>query len=51
MEARANSADIEHLGDLDRVLCYQDDAQIHLIHYRRVEGDELGYVVIVRPLL
>lgn len=50
LQARATAADVEHLGELDRVACYQDDAQIHAIHYQRVEGDELSYVVIVRPL-
>ena len=50
LQARASGADVVHLGDLDRVACYHDDAQIQAIHYRRVVGEELGYVVIVRSL-
>ena len=50
LQARRSGADVEHLGDLDRAACYYDDAQIQAIKYRRFEGDEVGCVVIVRPL-
>ncbi len=50
LQARTTGADVEHLGLLARVGCFNDDAQIQEIHYRRVERDEIGYVVVVRSL-
>lgn len=49
LQARATGADVAHLGELSTVACFHDDAQIEEIHYRRVEGRELGYVVLIQP--
>jgi hypothetical protein len=51
LQARATGADVEHLGALGSVACFHDDAQIREIHYRRLEGDELGYVIVIRSPL
>jgi hypothetical protein len=50
LQARVTGADIEHLGPLSSVACYQDDAQIQEIRYRRREGPELAYVVLIQTV-
>jgi hypothetical protein len=50
LQARVTGADVEHLGPLGSVACYQDDAQIREIHYRRREGPELAYAVVIQPV-
>jgi hypothetical protein len=50
LQARATGADVAHLGPLALVACFRDDAQIQEIHYRRFEGSQLGYVIVIRPL-
>lgn len=47
LQARLTGADVEHLGALSSVACFYDDAQIQEIHYRRMEGTELGYVIVI----
>ena len=34
LQARRTGADLEHLGPLARVGCFEDDAQVQEIHYR-----------------
>lgn len=50
LQARATGADVEHLGPLGSVACFHDDAQIQEIRYRRLEGPDVGYVVVVRQV-
>ena len=50
LQARATGADVEHLGPLGSVACFHDDAQIQELHYRRVDGAEVGYIVFIRPV-
>lgn len=50
LQARSTGADIEHLGSLARVACFDDDSQIQEIHYRRIERDEVGYAIVLRSL-
>lgn len=50
LQARTTGADVAYLGPLASVACFHDDAQIREIHYRRLEGDLLGYRVVIRPL-
>jgi hypothetical protein len=51
LQARATGAVVvDHLGPLGEVACFLDDSQIQEIHYRRRQGVELRYVVLIRPL-
>jgi hypothetical protein len=50
LQARSTGADLEHLGPLAQVACFEDDAQIQVIHYRRVERDHVGYAIAIRSL-
>jgi hypothetical protein len=49
LQARATGADVEHLGPLAQVACFHDDAQIREVHYRCVDGAEVGYEVVIGP--
>lgn len=50
LQARATGADIAYLGSLAFVACFQDDAQIREIRYRRIDDTRVGYMIVIRPL-
>jgi hypothetical protein len=50
LQARPTGANIDHLGHLARVACFDDDAQIRQIQYQWVESADVGYLVILRQV-
>lgn len=50
LQARPTGANIEHLGALATVACFEDDAQIQRVRYDRSYDGEVGYHVTIRLL-
>jgi Holliday junction resolvase RusA-like endonuclease len=50
LQARVTGAVVDHLGVLAQVACFHDDAQIQQVQYRRLDGDQPRYTVVIRPL-